>query len=141
MSQNSLFDRLCAAGAEVRRGKLGSVLSVNFACESEASQAPVTESTEEEPGWLQDLGECVKCRELYLTGQPLGDTALEFLIQRMPALQVLDLDQTHVTESILGQVESLEKLKILSLSGTCVPEDRIREARKRLIQTRIIKLH
>jgi len=141
MSQNTLVERLTAAGAEVRCGKLGNVLSVNFALESQPTRALQAETVEGELEWLQDLGECIKCRELYLTGQPIGDSALGFLIQRMPALQVLDLDHTHVSGAILDQVESLEKLKILSLSGTRVPDDRIREARKRLIQTRIIKLH
>jgi hypothetical protein len=141
MSQHSLVDRLRSAGAEVRCGKLGSILLVNFTQKSDSDSSPVVAGAEEGLPWLADLGECIKCRELYLTGQPVGDSAVEFLVGRMPTLQVLDLDQTHVTESVLGQVESLEKLKILSLSGTSVSDDRIREARKRLIQTRIIKLH
>lgn len=141
MSQNSLVDRLRSAGAEVKCGKLGSILSVNFTRKPASDSSPPIDDAAAGLSWLADLGECIKCRELYLTGQPVGDSAVEFLVGRMPALQVLDLDQTHVTESILGQVESLEKLKILSLSGTRVSDDRIREARKRLIQTRIIKLH
>ena len=141
MSQNSLVDRLRSAGAEVKCGKLGSILSVNLALKSDSGASPPAQSAEEGLPWLADLGECIKCRELYLAGQPVGDSAVEYLVQRMPALQVLDLDQTHVTESVLAKVESLEKLKILSLSGTHVSDDRVREARKRLIQTRIIKLH
>ena len=77
MSQDEVARRLSAVGAKVRRGKLGSVLAVDF---SKNITTDVTDEVPPEsfgpgaelPPWVQDLGECVKCRELVLAGQPLA---------------------------------------------------------------------
>ncbi|MED5286166.1 MAG: hypothetical protein VYC71_09295, partial [Planctomycetota bacterium] len=85
-------------------------------------------------------GECVKCRELVLSGQTIGDSEVQYLFARLPSLQVVDLDRTWVTDVILDWAESMEKLKILSVSGTTITSDRVQVARKRLIKTRIVQL-
>jgi hypothetical protein len=92
------------------------------------------------PPWIQDLGECVKCRELVLAGQPIGNSEVQYLFAHLPSLQVVDLDRTSVTDVILDWAESMEKLKILSVSGTNITSDRVQVARKRLIKTRIVQL-
>ena len=143
MSQDEVARRLSAVGAKVRRGKLGSVLAVDF---SKKIATDVTGELPPEslgvgaelPPWIQDLGECVKCRELVLAGQPIGDSEVQYIFARLPSLQVVDLDRT--TDVILDWAESMEKLKILSVSGTNITSDRVQVARKRLIKTRIVQL-
>ena len=145
MSQDEVARRLSAVGAKVRRGKLGSVLAVDF---SKKITTDVTDEVPLEsfgpgaelPPWVQDLGECVKCRELVLAGQPIGDSEVQYLFARLPSLQVVDLDRTWVTDVILDWAESMEKLKILSVSGTTITSNRVQVARKRLIKTRIVQL-
>ncbi len=129
----------------MRRGKLGSVLAVDF---SKKIATDVTGELPPEslgvgaelPPWIQDLGECVKCRELVLAGQPIGNSEVQYLFAHLPSLQVVDLDRTSVTDVILDWAESMEKLKILSVSGTNITSDRVQVARKRLIKTRIVQL-
>lgn len=145
MSQDEVARRLSAVGAKVRRGKLGSVLAVDF---SKKIATDVTGELPPEslgvgaelPPWIQDLGECVKCRELVLAGQPIGNSEVQYLFAHLPSLQVVDLDRTSVTDVILDWAESMEKLKILSVSGTNIASDRVQVARKRLIKTRIVQL-
>ena len=145
MSQDEVASRLSAVGAKVRRGKLGSVLAVDF---SKKIATDVTGELPPEslgvgaelPPWIQDLGECVKCRELVLAGQPIGNSEVQYLFAHLPSLQVVDLDRTSVTDVILDWAESMEKLKILSVSGTNITSDRVQVARKRLIKTRIVQL-
>ncbi|MEC7720074.1 MAG: hypothetical protein VYC98_19835 [Planctomycetota bacterium] len=145
MSQDEVARRLSAVGAKVRRGKLGSVLAVDF---SKKIATDVTGELPPEslgvgaelPPWIQDLGECVKCRELVLAGQPIGNSEVQYLFAHLPSLQVVDLDRTSVTDVILDLAESMEKLKILSVSGTNITSDRVQVARKRLIKTRIVQL-
>ena len=145
MSQDEVARRLSAVGAKVRRGKLGSVLAVDF---SKKIATDVTGELPPEslgagaelPPWFLDLGECVKCRELVLAGQPIGESEVQYLFARLPSLQVVDLDRTWVTDVILDWAESMEKLKILSVSGTNITSDRVQVARKRLIKTRIVQL-
>ena len=145
MSQDEVALRLSAVGAKVRRGKLGSVLAVAF---SKKIATDVTGELPPEslgagaelPPWIQDLGECVKCRELVLAGQPIGNSEVQYLFAHLPSLQVVDLDRTWVTDVILDWAESMEKLKILSVSGTNITSDRVQVARKRLIKTRIVQL-
>ena len=145
MSQDEVARRLSAVGAKVRRGKLGSVLAVDF---SKKIATDVTGELPPEslgagaelPPWIQDLGECVKCRELVLAGQPIGNSEVQYLFAHLPSLQVVDLDRTSVTDVILDWAESMDKLKILSVSGTNITSDRVQVARKRLIKTRIVQL-
>ena len=145
MSQDEVARRLSAVGAKVRRGKLGSVLAVDF---SKKIATDVTGELPPEslgagaelPPWIQDLGECVKCRELVLAGQPIGNSEVQYLFAHLPSLQVVDLDRTSVTDVILDWAESMEKLKMLSVSGTNITSDRVQVARKRLIKTRIVQL-
>ena len=145
MSQDEVARRLSAVGAKVRRGKLGSVLAVDF---SKKIATDVTGELPPEslgvgaelPPWIQDLGECVKCRALVLAGQPIGNSEVQYLFAHLPSLQVVDLDRTSVTDVILDWAESMEKLKILSVSGTNITSDRVQVARKRLIKTRIVQL-
>ena len=145
MSQDEVARRLSAVGAKVRRGKLGSVVAVDF---SKKIATDVTGELPPEslgvgaelPPWIQDLGECVKCRELVLAGQPIGNSEVQYLFAHLPSLQVVDLDRTSVTDVILDWAESMEKLKILSVSGTNITSDRVQVARKRLIKTRIVQL-
>ena len=145
MSQDEVALRLSAVGAKVRRGKLGSVLAVDF---SKKIATDVTGELPPEslgagaelPPWIQDLGECVKCRELVLAGQPIGNSEVQYLFAHLPSLQVVDLDRTWVTDVILDWAESMEKLMILSVSGTNITSDRVQVARKRLIKTRIVQL-
>ena len=138
MSQDEVARRLSAVGAKVRRGKLGSVLAVDFSTDEVPPESCGTGA--ELPPWVQDLGECVKCRELVLAGQPIGDSEVQYLFARLPFLQVVDLDRTWVTDVILDWAESMEKLKILSVSGTTITSNRVQVARKRLIKTRIVQL-
>ena len=145
MSQDEVARRLSAVGAKVRRGKLGSVLAVDFskkiATDVIGELPPESLGAGAElPPWIQDLGECVKCRELVLAGQPIGNSEVQYLFAHLPSLQVVDLDRTSVTDVILDWAESMEKLKILSVSGTNITSDRVQVARKRLIKTRIVQL-
>ncbi|MEC7354593.1 MAG: hypothetical protein VYE53_05600 [Planctomycetota bacterium] len=145
MSQDEVARRLSAVGAKVRRGKLGSVLAVDFskkiATDVIGELPPESLGVGAElPPWIQDLGECVKCRELVLAGQPIGNSEVQYLFAHLPSLQVVDLDRTSVTDVILDWAESMEKLKMLSVSGTNITSDRVQVARKRLIKTRIVQL-
>ena len=145
MSQDEVARRQSAVGAKVRRGKLGSVLAVDFskkiATDVIGELPPESLGVGAElPPWIQDLGECVKCRELVLAGQPIGNSEVQYLFAHLPSLQVVDLDRTSVTDVILDWAESMEKLKILSVSGTNITSDRVQVARKRLIKTRIVQL-
>ncbi|MEC7109378.1 MAG: hypothetical protein VXX11_05150, partial [Planctomycetota bacterium] len=89
MSQDEVARRLSAVGAKVRRGKLGSVLAVDF---SKKIATDVTGELPPEslgagaelPPWIQDLGECVKCRELVLAGQPIGNSEVQYLFAHLP---------------------------------------------------------
>ena len=145
MSQDEVARRLSAVGAKVRRGKLGSVLAVDFSkkfatVETDEVPRESSDSGAGFPPWVHDLGECFKCRELVLTGQPIGDSEVQYLFAHLPSLQMVDLDQTRVTDLILDWAESMEKLKMLSVSGTNITSDRVQVARKRLIKTRIVQL-
>ena len=133
MDSSDAVELLSQGGVTLRKGKLGNVLVVD-------TRSAELQPAEQVDSWAAATGQLPKVRELYLTGQPVADHHVSRLIDALPGLQVLDLEGTLVTDAIFEDVVKLSKLKMLALTKTSVSETTVRDYRKRMIQTRIVKL-
>ncbi|MCA9105017.1 MAG: hypothetical protein KDA83_06310 [Planctomycetales bacterium] len=117
------------AGAEIRRGTKGSVLSASF----QVAQPPTS---------LADLAELVrswpKVRTLNLSGLPLSDAWNDVLLSRSELLELVLVD-TPVDDELLVRFPELPKLKLVDVSGTRVSAEQLAAERKRQIRLRIVK--
>lgn len=122
------------AGAVVRRGTKGNVLSATFASLNGSDAEPPTPI----PPLLELLASWKKLRALDLTGIPVDDRLGSVLIT-LNDLQELTLVGTRVSDEVLGGLSNLTQLKIVDVTGTSVSPEALARERKRLIRVRIIK--
>lgn len=118
-----------AAGAEIRRGTKGNVLSAKFAGVPAASDL----------GRLcQEISSWTKLRSLDLSGHPIDDS-LGLTVLKLLELQELYLVGTQISDELLARMNELPNLKIVDVTSTRVTAEGLARERKRQIRLRIIK--
>ena len=80
-----------------------------------------------------------KLSDLFLSGCGVTNRAIKSLLEH-DSLQTIDLQDTTVDDSALQLLTQLDQLKLLVLTGTKVSTEAVQLARKKMINTRIIKL-
>jgi len=80
-----------------------------------------------------------KLSDLFLSGCGVTNRAIKSLLEH-DSLQTVDLQDTTVDDSALQLLTQLDQLKLLVLTGTNVSTEAVQLARKKMINTRIIKL-
>lgn len=80
-----------------------------------------------------------KLSDLFLSGCGVTNRAIKSLLEH-DSLQTVDLQDTTVDDSALQLLTQLDQLKLLVLTGTKVSTEAVQLARKKMINTRIIKL-
>ncbi len=80
-----------------------------------------------------------KLSDLFLSGCGVTNRAIKSLLEH-DSLQTVDLQDTTVDDSALQLLTQLDQLKLLILTGTNVSTEAVQLARKKMINTRIIKL-
>ncbi|MCH2612380.1 MAG: hypothetical protein MK006_15050 [Pirellulales bacterium] len=80
-----------------------------------------------------------KLSDLFLSGCGVTNRAIKSLLEH-DSLQTIDLQDTTVDDSALQLLTQLDQLKLLILTGTNVSTEAVQLARKKMINTRIIKL-
>ena len=80
-----------------------------------------------------------KLSDLFLSGCGVTNRAIKSLLEH-DSLQTVDLQDTTVDDSELQLLTQLDQLKLLVLTGTKVSTEAVQLARKKMINTRIIKL-
>ena len=80
-----------------------------------------------------------KLSDLFLSGCGITNRAIKSLLEH-DSLQTVDLQDTTVDDSALQLLTKLDQLKLLVLTGTNVSTEAVQLARKKMINTRIIKL-
>lgn len=119
--------KLREQGVTIRRSKSGRVLIVD------ASDGRL--HTDDTPC----LTGLPRLKELHLCRCAIDDRIADVLTHLI-RLQVLDLQHTQISDQIFESVSQLTQLKLLDVTGTRVTLDKVREARKRMINTRIVFL-
>lgn len=120
---------LIEKGVIIRRGKSGSVLSIDFRPNTEAIGAVSLH-------WLLKFE---KLRELYLDGCSIDRSELPCL-RDLKKLQTLDLQNTSAGDPFLEQIADHPALKLLLLTGCDVSKESLATARKKMIGARVIFL-
>ena len=113
-------------GAQIKLGKRGSVLQVDF--------RPIADQVTD-----QALGECPRVREVQLDGSRITDQGLMHLTG-LAKLLTLSLQQTAITDAGLQTLMHSSSLKLLVLTGADVTRAGLERARKRMLKTRIVCL-
>ena len=72
-----------------------------------------------------------------MEGTAITDLALETL-RKLPSLETLDLSETHITDHALDTLQNMHHLKVLALTSTQVTQEKIREIRASMLNTRIV---
>ena len=80
-----------------------------------------------------------KLSDLFLSGCGVTNRAIKSLLEH-DSLQTIDLQDTTVDDSALQLLTQLDQLKLLILTGTNISTEAVQLARKKMINTRIIKL-
>ena len=89
--------------------------------------------------WLEKLHGQSKLVELYLQGTAITDRAVE-LLRTLTSLETLDLSETAITDKSLDTLGEMHHLTVLGLTGTNVSQEKVREIRASMINTRIIHI-
>lgn len=123
----SRINQLKELGATVKLSKRSSILSVDFRT---ATRAVGDDD-------LALITTLPKLRELYLDSSLITNAGLEHL-EKLTALQTLDLQNTAITDEGLLRLKPLAQLKLLLLTGSRVTREAVAEARKQMLNTRIV---
>ncbi len=78
-----------------------------------------------------------KLVELNLKATAISDAAVGVL-QTLTSLETLDLSETQITDVALDGLSQMHHLKVLGLTNTSVSQQRVREVRAAMLNTRII---
>lgn len=89
--------------------------------------------------YLTEMPEALTLETLILSGNPIGDPALEPLA-KLPSLRRLDLADTSLTGGNLAALAKIESLRSLDLSGLPITDEAIPDL-KRFKQLDELKLH
>ena len=125
---DELISELSAIGVVIRKGKSGSVLSLDFRNVQQSFELSI-----------KKLLAFEKLRELYLDGMKISGTDFQ-LFEKFSKLQTLDLQNTNADDSFLDSIARLDSLKMLMLTGCPVSQEKLEWARKKMIGTRIVHL-
>lgn len=120
--------RLEQANATIKRSKTKRILLVDFQAADHVDDELV-----------RVLSGLPRLREINLAGCNVTDAIIP-TIRQIEYLRTLDLQNTEVTDLVIDALEESKLLKLLDVSGTRVTLDRVRQARKRMINTRIVFL-
>ena len=112
-----------------RRFKSGRLHTVDF--------RPIADSVDD--SYVERLSGLSKLSDLYLSGCGVTHRAIKSLLEH-DSLQTVDLQDTTVNDTALELLTQLDQLKLLVLTGTNVSTEAVQLARKKMINTRIIKL-
>ena len=113
----------------VRRFKSGRIHTVDL--------RPITESVDD--ATVERLSGLSKLTELFLSGSRITNEAIISLKQHK-SLQTVDIQDTDVDDQAFETLVHMKHLKLLILTGTNVSDEAIQQARKQMINTRIVKL-
>ena len=87
--------------------------------------------------WIAQLEGQSKLKELNLSGTGISNMSLE-VISQLESIETLDLSETAINDDAFAYLSSMHHLKVLVLTGSQVTQDRIREIRASMINTRIV---
>ena len=119
-------EQINSIGGQTRRFKSGFLHTVNL------REAEIVIDDQ----WVKQLIGQTKLVELNLEGTAITDLALETL-RKLPSLETLDLSETHITDHALDTLQNMHHLKVLALTSTEVTQEKIREIRASMLNTRI----
>ena len=120
-------EQINSIGGQTRRFKSGFLHTVNL------REALIVIDDQ----WVRQLIGQTKLVELNLEGTAITDLALETL-RKLPSLETLDLSETHITDHALDTLQNMHQLKVLALTSTQVTQEKIREIRASMLNTRIV---
>ena len=120
-------EQINSIGGQTRRFKSGFLHTVNL------READIVIDDQ----WVRQLIGQTKLVGLNLEGTAITDLALETL-RKLPSLETLDLSATHITDHALDTLQNMHHLKVLALTSTQVTQEKIREIRASMLNTRIV---
>lgn len=123
-------EQINSIGGQTRRFKSGFLHTVNL------REAEIVIDDQ----WVRQLIGQTKLVELNLEGTAITDLALETL-RKLPSLETLDLSETHITDHALDTLQNMHHLKVLALTSTQVTQEKIREIRASMLNTRIVYIN
>tara|TARA_B100001939_G_scaffold273418_1_gene241304 strand:+ start:237 stop:632 length:396 start_codon:yes stop_codon:yes gene_type:complete len=89
--------------------------------------------------WVEQLIGQNKLKELNLKGTDISNKSLD-TISQLVSIETLDLSETAINDDAIAKLNSMQHLKVLVLSGSDVTQDRIRDIRASMINTRIVSV-
>jgi len=89
--------------------------------------------------WIEQLLGQNKLKELNLKGTGITNKSLE-IISQLVSIETLDLSETAINDDSIAVLSSMHHLKVLALTGSDVTQNRIREIRASMINTRIVHI-
>ncbi|MBH58345.1 MAG: hypothetical protein CMJ82_14305 [Planctomycetaceae bacterium] len=89
--------------------------------------------------WVEQLIGQNKLKELNLKGTDISNKSLD-TISQLVSIETLDLSETAINDDAIAKLNSMQHLKVLVLNGSDVTQDRIRDIRASMINTRIVSV-
>ena len=89
--------------------------------------------------WVEQLIGQNKLKELNLKGTDISNKSLD-TISQLVSIETLDLSETSINDDAIAKLNSMQHLKVLVLNGSDVTQDRIRDIRASMINTRIVSV-
>ena len=122
-------EQINSIGGQTRRFKSGFLHTVNL------READIVIDDQ----WVKKLTGQTKLVDLNLEGSDITDSALETL-SKLSSLETLDLSETLITDRALDTLKNMHHLKVLALTSTQCSQEKIREIRAAMLNTRIIHI-